>query len=314
VSASRSAHAESAVDLDDERPPQGPPAGSKARRKRAAASSVRDALEGACTAIAAAGCETPRLDAELIVAHVLGVRRERLLTEPDLAVPAELVRPLQEAIRRRAIEREPVAYITGRRGFRALELAVDRRVLIPRPETELLVETAVELLPRGARVIDVGTGSGAVALALADERPDLRVSASDASAAALEVAEANGRRLGLEVAWLQADLLDGVADDHDAVVANLPYVAESQRARLAPEIVRHEPPQALFAGADGLDAIRALVGALAERRRVQLVALEVGAGQAGAVTALLEDACFPRVEVRRDLAGIERVVAGRRAE
>ena len=304
--------AERAVVLEDDRPPGAPPVESSRRRRRAAESTVRDALEGARTAIAAAGSETPRLDAELIVAHVLGVGREQLVTEPDLVVAPELVRPLQDAVRRRAIEREPVAYITGRRAFRRLELAVDRRVLIPRPETELLVETAVELIPPGARTIDVGTGSGAVALALADERPDLRVSGSDASAAALEVAEANGRRLGLAVAWLQADLLAGVADEYDAVVANLPYVAQGERATLPPEIARHEPASALFAGADGLDAIRALAGQLSERAGVRLVLLEVGAGQAHAVGKLVSRAGFSDVAAQRDLAGIERVVVGAR--
>ena len=281
-------------------------------RRALAATTAREALEGAFTAIQAAGCETPRLDAELIVAHVLGISRERLLTDPGLLVAPELVRPLQDAVRRRAIEREPVAYIVGRRAFRRLELALDARVLIPRPETELLVQAAVEIVPRGARVLDVGTGSGAVALALKDERPDLDVSASDASRAALEVAEANGARLGLEVRWLHADLLVGLADEFDAVVANLPYVADGERAGLAAEIVRHEPPAALFAGADGLAAIRALVAQLADFQRAGVLALEIGAGQAAAVSELVREAGFADVRALRDLAGIERVVLGAR--
>jgi release factor glutamine methyltransferase len=209
------------------------------------------------------------------------------------------------------VGREPVAYILGRRHFRRLELAVDRRALIPRPETELLVEVGLEL-PGGACVLDVGTGSGAVALALKDERPDLHVSGSDASADALELARSNGERLGLEVRWLCADLLEGVPDDCDTILSNPPYVADADRARLAPEILRHEPASALFAGPDGLEVIRPLLARAGERAAVNLLALEVGAGQASAVGGLMIAAGFPTVRVERDLAGIERVVVGER--
>jgi release factor glutamine methyltransferase len=209
------------------------------------------------------------------------------------------------------VEREPVAYILGRRGFRRLELAVDPRVLIPRPETELLVECALTL-QSGARVLDVGTGSGAVALALKDERPDLDVSASEVSEPALEVARSNGRRLGLDVSWLHADLLAGLPDAFDAILANLPYVADGEGAALAPEIARHEPRPALFAGADGLAAIRTLLEQVGSLRRVGFVALEVGAGQAHAVEELIGTAGFRTARRERDLAGIERVVVGER--
>jgi release factor glutamine methyltransferase len=277
-----------------------------------AATPAREALAGAIAAIAAAGCESPRLDAELLVAHALGVTRERLLTDRALTVAGPAVRPLQDAVRRRAVGREPVAYIIGRRDFRRLTLQVDRRALIPRPETELLVQTALRTLASGARVLDVGTGSGAIALALAQERADLVVWASDVSEAALALARANGRRLGLDVRWLQADLLDGVPEELDAVVANLPYVADGERDGLAPEVVRHEPPGALFAGADGLDAMRALLAQLGRRPRVVSVVLEVGAGQAHAVAALLRQAGFDAIARERDLAGIERVLVGER--
>ncbi len=191
--------------------------------------SARDALDGAITAITAAGCETPRLDAEVLLAHVLGVTREQLLTDRQLTVAGPAVRAFQDAVRRRAIEREPVAYIVGSRGFRRLLLAVDRRALVPRPETELLVELGVGL-PAGASVLELGTGCGAVALALKDERPDLHLSASDVSRDALDLARANGQSLGLEVRWLAADLLAGLPDEFDAVLSNPPYVAESQRS------------------------------------------------------------------------------------
>jgi release factor glutamine methyltransferase len=222
------------------------------------------------------------------------------------------VRAVQDAVRRRAVLREPVAYITGVRAFRRLALAVDRRALIPRPETELLVEIALAALSAGARVLDVGTGGGAVALALADERPDLHVAGSDLSVDALALARANGERLWLRVDWVHADLLAGVPDEFDAILSNPPYVAESERSSLAPEIVRHEPPGALFAGPDGLDCIRALIAQAGARARVRTIALEHGLGQAQAVTALLGAAGFSEVRSERDLAGIERVTVGRR--
>jgi release factor glutamine methyltransferase len=274
------------------------------------ATTARDALDGAITAITAAGCETPRLDAELLLADVLGVRREAFLSDPDLAVAGRAVRAFQDAVRRRSIEREPVAYITGRRAFRRIELSVDRRALIPRPETELLVEVALGL-GASARVLDVGTGSGAVALALKDERHDLHVSASDLSEPALELAKLNGERLELDVQWLHADLLTDVGE-FDAIVSNPPYIAESERALLAPEIVRHEPAEALFAGPDGLSCIRALLAQLAEQPSVHFVAIEVGAGQAAAVAALTRAAGFDAIRFERDLARIQRVVVAER--
>ncbi len=275
------------------------------------ATSARDALDGAITAIAAAGCETPRLDAEVLLAHVLGVTRAQLLSDRELLVAGPAVRAFQDAVRRRAVTREPVAYIVGRRGFRHIELAVDRRALVPRPETELLVQVG-HALPAGASVLDLGTGSGAIALALKDERPDLDVTGSDVSEDALALALANGRRLGLEVRWLRSDLLSAIRDEFDAVLSNPPYVAESERTQLAPEILRHEPPGALFAGGDGLDAIRALVAQLADRPRVRLLALEVGAGQAPRVAQLIDAAGFDAIRFECDLAQIQRVVIAER--
>ncbi|MEA2154295.1 MAG: release factor glutamine methyltransferase [Solirubrobacteraceae bacterium] len=269
--------------------------------------SVREALDSAVVAIAAAGCDTPRLDAELLLADALGVDRAALVTDSRREVTGPAVRAFQNAVRRRSAGREPVAYILGRRGFRHIELAVDARVLVPRPETELLVEVGLEL-PRGARVADVGTGSGAVALALKQERPDLEVVATDASADALAVARANAERLGLDVTFAHGDLLAGVGEI-DAVLSNPPYVADGERAALAPEITRHEPAGALFAGADGLDVVRRLVPAAAG---AGLLAIEIGAGQAERVGALMAAAGFAGVHARRDLAGIERVVVGTR--
>ncbi len=287
----------------------GGPAGTSSAD--AGAHTVNDALQGAITAIGAAGSPTPRLDAELLLAHVLGVGRERLITDSALRVEGPAVRAFQDAVQRRSVEHEPVAYITGLRGFRRLELNVDRRALIPRPETELLVEVGLAL-PAGAHVLDLGTGSGAVALALKHERPDLHVSASDVSEAALALALSNGLKLELDVRWLHADLLGGLHDEFDAILCNPPYVAEGDRALLAPEITKHEPAGALFAGDDGLSVIRVLLAQLAERPAVRLLGLEIGEGQAPDVAPLLDAAGFERVRIERDLAGIQRVMVGER--
>jgi release factor glutamine methyltransferase len=269
---------------------------------------VRDALDSAVIAIAASGSPSARLDAELLLASALGTTRTGLWTDPGRAVEGPAVRAFQDLVRRRSVTHEPVAYLLGTKGFRHIDLAVDPRVLIPRPETELLVEAGLDL-PHGARVLDVGTGSGAIALALKQERPDLQVLGSDVSAGAVQVARANAAMLGLDVTFLQADLLDGVDGPLDAVLSNPPYVAEEDRGMLAPDILQHEPAGALFAGPDGLDVLRRLVPAALAR--APFVALEVGAGQAGAVGELLRAAGATGVQVRPDLAGIERVVIGR---
>ncbi|MEX2253264.1 MAG: peptide chain release factor N(5)-glutamine methyltransferase [Thermoleophilaceae bacterium] len=260
---------------------------------------AREALGSATDALEAAGCETPRLDAELLIADAIGVDRAALISDPDADVDGAAARLIAERVRRR-VAREPVAYILGRRGFRRIDVAVDARVLIPRPETELLVEVALGL-PEGASVHEVGTGSGAVALALLDERPDLHVSASDNSGAAIDVARANATRLDLP---LELDIAAGIPPEvsADLIVANMPYVREDEWPALVPEISRYEPREALVAGPDGLDAIRALVAGGEARTRV---ALEHAPVQAKAVRALLDGA-----ETHRDLAGHERVTVG----
>jgi release factor glutamine methyltransferase len=270
-----------------------------------ARTSVRDALDSALIALTASGCDTPRLDAEVLLAAAMGVERATIVAHPELELEPEHARAFQDAARRRS-RREPVAYILGRRGFRHLDLEVDGRVLIPRPETEHLVEAALDL-PRGARVVDVGTGSGAVALALKDERPDLEVTGTDLSPDALAVARANGERLGLDVAWRAGDLLAGVAEA-DAVVSNPPYVEEGARV---PAELGFEPRMALLAGPDGLEVYERLAPAAAATG-ARFAALEVGEGQAEAVGRLLLAAGFAEIETIPDLAGIPRVVVARR--
>jgi release factor glutamine methyltransferase len=278
-----------------------------------AGSRAREALGAAVDALAAAGVEDPRLDAELLLAEASGWGRVEVIADAEAELPPGAARRFGELVRRR-LRREPVAYILGRKGFRRIELAVDSRVLVPRPETELLVELALELRPR--RVLDVGTGSGAIALAVADELPACEVTATDTSAAALEVAQANGERLGLaeRVRFLEGTLPDG---DFDLVLANLPYVAERDWPLLQPEVRQWEPRQALLAGPDGLDGYRDFIpgcGRASFRYPNQsstTLAVEVGEGQAPAVAELMEIAGFEGIETRRDLAGTERVVVGR---
>ncbi|HTE61927.1 MAG TPA: peptide chain release factor N(5)-glutamine methyltransferase, partial [Solirubrobacteraceae bacterium] len=224
-------------------------------RRPLAQTSIRDALDSAIIALTAAGCESPRLDAELLLAAAMGVDRAVVVSDPGRRIEPDAARRFMEYAARRR-EREPVAYILGSKGFRSIELAVDPRVLIPRPETEHVVEAVLDL-PRGARVCDVGTGSGAIALALKSERPDLELVATDSSDDALEVARANAERLGLEVELHHGDLLADVRARLDAIVSNPPYVEDG--AELAPEIVRYEPALALRAGPDGLDVIRRLL-------------------------------------------------------
>lgn len=231
----------------------------------------------------------------MLIADALGVDRVAVIADPAMAIPPPAARVIGDRIRRR-VQREPVAYILGRQAFRRLDLAVDARVLIPRPESELLVEVAAGL-PHAARVHDVGTGSGAIALAIKDERPDLAVSGSDTSAAALEVARANAQRLGLDVGFgAEPDLTA------DLVVANLPYVREDEWDALQPEIRRYEPRGALVSGADGLDAIRGLVAAAPAGTRL---ALEHAPDQGAAVRALLGGGV-----TLEDLAGRPRVTLG----
>lgn len=279
-----------------------------------AAGTVREALTAAVDALTAAGADTPRLDAELLLEEATGRSRALLAAHPDSGVDAAAAREFGAMVRRR-VAREPVAYILRRRGFRRIELITDQRALIPRPDTELLVEIAVELAPASA--LDVGTGCGAIALAIADELPGTRVVAVDTEPDALDLATENAHALGFAD---RVDLRLGTAtevaggEEFDLVVANLPYVI-ADRLELQPEITAYEPAAAIFSGADGLDAIRAFLADLVPGGPgpvTDAVALEHGAGQSGAVSELVAAAGFDAVEARRDLAGFNRVVLGRR--
>ena len=249
-----------------------------------------------------------RLDAQLLHLHALGRaphERAWLLAHDQDTLDAACLARLQPLLARRAAG-EPLAYLTGHKGFYGLTLQVDARVLDPRPDTETLVEWALSLMPeqQPCEVLDMGTGSGAIALALQHTRPQARVSALDASADALAVARANGERLGLPVRWLHSDWFSAVPDRFDLIVSNPPYIREGDPHLPA---LRHEPTQALTSGADGLDAIRTLVAQAPQHLCPGgWLLLEHGWDQADAVRALLAQAGGQQVGSRRDLAGIER--------
>lgn len=260
-----------------------------------------------------AGSPSARLDADLLIAHALGVTRLALYTDFDRPLtPAELA--AARALVARRGKREPLAYILGRRAFRRLDLTVSPAVLVPRPETEVLVECVLELAAPQAAVLDWGTGSGAIALALADERPDLVVTAIDASEAALAVARGNGARLGQTVQWCRSDgFADLVGRTFDVIAANPPYLSDVDLEAAAPEL-GFEPREALVAGPRGDEVIaRIAAEAGAFLRPGGIVACEIGATQAELARAHFEAAGYTGIEVRADLAGLARVVIAHRA-
>ena len=270
-----------------------------------------------------ASTASPRSDAEELVSRLLGLRRSELQLRAEREPTPEQCQRLEDWIERR-VHGEPVQYITGRAAFRSLDLAVDRRVLIPRPETEVLVEAVLEVLRRERarwprpRVLDLGAGSGAVALAVASEWPDAAVTATDASEGALEVARANAESLGLagRVRFLAGDWFDAVAADErfEVVVSNPPYVATGEWDLLPHDVRAHEPPTALFSGATGLEALREIVD-LAPRHLVTggLLALELAETRATEVAGWLDGAAdWESARLLDDLAGRPRVVLARR--
>jgi len=265
------------------------------------------------------GLATARLDAEVLLAHVIGKDRVFLYTHFEQPLAPEELSSYRELIRRR-LAGEPVAYLVGKREFRSLALAVDARVLVPRPDTETAVDVALAELaarPAGAPppvVVDVGVGSGAIALALKAARPEARVMATDLSPDAAAVARANAAALGLEVPILDGDLLAPVAREapFDLVVSNPPYIPTGDLPSLPPE-VRREPRLALDGGADGLAVYRRLAReALPLTRPGGAIVVEVGAGQADDVAAIFRQAGWEAPRATADLAGIARVVSARR--
>ena len=261
---------------------------------------VGEALRFAEQRLAEAGVDTPRVDAELLLAHVLGTSRTGVHERRDQDVPDEF-----DALLERRRQREPLAYVLGEWGFRRLVLNTDARALVPRPETEIVVERCLALLrdEPEPRVLDLGTGSGAIALAIADERPDARVTAVDSAADAVALARENAERLDLAIEVRQGDL-EAAAEGWDLVVSNPPYVAADEWESLQPEIRDWEPRNALVG-----EGIHEEIARLASTR---LLVFEVGDGQADHVADALASLGYADITITADLAEEDRVVEGRR--
>ena len=265
------------------------------------ARTVSAVLDDAAERIAAAGVEQARADAETLVADTMGVKPEELSVDSGGEIPADVAEAIEERVRRR-VDREPMAYILGRAPFRKLEIAVDERVLWPRRETELLVEVGVEL-PEGARVHEVGTGSGAISLALLSERPDLKITASDLSPEAVEAARENAERLGLDFDVRVAKGLPDDLGEVDLVIANLPYISDETIDQRSPEI--HAEPLIAITGDCGADGLGVIRGLIAETPSGTKLALEHDTHHGPAMREMLRDA-----ETLRDYEGNERVSVG----
>lgn len=277
---------------------------------------VLDVARKAADVFAGRGFEQARLESELLLAGVLGVKRLDLYLQHDRPLTPDELQRYRTAVRRR-LKHEPVQYILGTTTFRHLELHVDRRVLIPRMETELLVSAVLDWSrsrAAGGAVLDIGTGSGAIALSLASEGEYDRIVASDASHDALDVARANAIRLGLadRIDFREGSLFAVIGEDErfDVIVSNPPYVAESARAALSADVIEHEPAVALFAGMDGLAVIdRIVAGAAVRLNAGGLLALEIAADQGAVVLERIgREGTYTGARVERDLTGRERLV------
>lgn len=279
-------------------------------------------LDGA-RCLVSADIDTARLDAELLLGHVLGMTREQLVVDANRLLSPEQSEQYQSFLLRR-LQREPVAYITGRREFWSLDFCVSSDVLIPRPETEVLVEVTLKLAaPSGAgqalRILDVGTGSGAIAVALASELPAAEIFATDVSEAALSIARRNALRhqVAKRIRFLQGDLFGALSEIREGfhlIVSNPPYIRHGEIADLDPEVSLWEPRSALDGGFDGLDFYRRIAAEAFRRLPPNgAVALEIGADMGAAVTALFEKvAAYAHVKVYQDYSGKDRIVVAHR--
>lgn len=276
---------------------------------------VSEAVREMTRRFCAAGIESAAIDARLLVQHAAGLTREDLLRDPGALLSAAAVQELADLAARRAA-REPVARIIGHAPFRDLDLVIAADTLVPRPETELLVETCIDLLAGqpSPLIADAGTGSGCILLALLSALPQARGIGIDRSTGALDVARENARRLGLELRcdFVPGDWLGGCDERFDVVVSNPPYIRSEDIAGLSGEVRDHDPIAALDGGTDGLDAYRILVPQAAGALRAGgFLAFETGTGQTAAVAEMMRAAGFGSLRVKLDLAGHDRIVSGR---
>jgi release factor glutamine methyltransferase len=255
--------------------------------------------------------ESPRLNAEHLLAHVLERKRIELYLEFERALTEEELAPLRELVRRRG-QGEPLQHLLGTVEFCGRVFLCDKRGLVPRPETEQLVELLTSRIPHPiSRILDVGTGSGVIALSLAARFPEAKITATDISDDALALAQENAARLGLQVTFEKTNLLDGIDDSFDLIVANLPYIATGDRPTLSREVLR-DPEVALFSGERGTEMICKLIDTAREQVRAGgLLALEIGLGQADELSSLMAEKNYHDIEQIRDYGGVTRFLLGR---
>lgn len=272
---------------------------------------IRDVLAGAVERLSAAGCDTPRLDAEVLLAQAVGQERTWLYLHVSDPLDEDQLNQFETLLRRRE-GRESVAYLLGHKEFFGLEFEVNPHVLIPRPETELLVETAIELaiINEKFTIVDVGTGSGCIAVALAKHLPAASVTAIDASPEALRLARLNAERHDARITFLSGDLLEPVSEPVDLIVSNPPYVSRAELAAAMPEVGIYEPRLALDGGEDGLDVVQRLLPQAGEKLKPGgTLLVEIGSTQGTAVRQLAQ-IHFPRavIQIKKDLAGLDRLL------
>ncbi len=275
-------------------------------------SNVLETIDGGTRYLEKRGIEDARRNMQMLVAHQLGCSRMDLYLKFDRPLDESELAPLRENLKKRG-EGIPLQHLLGSVGFHQYEFKTDARALIPRPETEELVEWILSWdLPKNQQVLDMGCGSGVIGLTLAAARPNWDLTLTDVSLDALSLAQENADRLGLKVDFLESDLFSAVTENFDGIVANLPYVAESEHATVARE-VQHDPALALFSGPDGLDLIRRFIPEAFHRLKPGgWLVLEIGHDQASQVVGFLQTSAFTAIEVKSDLSGIARFPFARR--